>query len=299
MKGDSKLGVLAFLGATALVLVALVAFARYPSLLRGGKEYHAVFRSVAGLNLGDEVRYGGLLVGSITAMQLDNQDPTRIDISFRVNKNTPVRVDTRASISQVGLLGAPHLNLVAGQRDAGALPPGNTVETEDNLTFQDAMSKLARFLGRADTLFAGAERIAATSPLERIDRTLMHADSLFLNANRGSQQLFSKLDSANIQLARLLERTERLVAALDTTVRGARPEIASTQRIAVQTLNETRQLVAELRDAIDRGERVESILRDLAKASDDLARLTDRLERDPLSVLKQQATPRKRVGPTP
>jgi len=299
MKGDSKLGILAFLGATALVLVALVAFARYPSLLRGGKEYHAVFRSVSGLNLGDEVRYGGLLVGSITAMQLDTEDPTRIDITFRVKKTTPVRVDTRASITQVGLLGAPHLNLVTGQSDAAELPPGNVLQTEDNLTFQDAMSKLARFLGRADTLFAGAERIAATSPLERLDRTLVHADSLFINANAGSQQLFSKLDSANSQLANVLARTERLVAALDTTVRSARPEIASTQKVAVETLNETRQLVAELRDAIGRGERVESILRDLSKASDDLARLTNRIERDPLSVLKQQPAPKKRVGPTP
>ncbi|MBC7789005.1 MAG: MCE family protein, partial [Anaerolineae bacterium] len=294
MKGDSKLGILAFLGATALVLVALVAFARYPSLLRGGKEYHAVFRSVSGLNLGDEVRYGGLLVGSITAMQLDSEDPTRIDISFRVKKNTPVRVDTRASITQVGLLGAPHLNLVTGQSDAAELPPGNTLETEDNLTFQDAMSKLARFLGRADTLFSGAEKIAATSPLERLDRTLVHADSLFMNANRGSQHLFSRLDSANNQLTSVLARTERLVAALDTTVRSARPEIASTQKAMVETLNETRQLVAELRNAMDRGERVEAILRDLSKASDDLARLTNRIEREPLSVLRRQAAPKKR-----
>lgn len=299
MKGDSKLGILAFLGATALVLVALVAFARYPSLLRGGKEYHAVFRSVSGLNLGDEVRYGGLLVGSITAMQLDSEDPTRIDISFRVKKNTPVRVDTRASITQVGLLGAPHLNLVTGQSDAAELPPGNTLETEDNLTFQDAMSKLARFLGRADTLFSGAEKIAATSPLERLDRTLVHADSLFMNANRGSQHLFSRLDSANNQLTSVLARTERLVAALDTTVRSARPEITSTQKAMVETLNETRQLVAELRNAMDRGERVEAILRDLSKASDDLARLTNRIEREPLSVLRRQAAPKKRVGPTP
>lgn len=299
MKNESRLGVLAFLGATALVLVALVAFARYPSLLRGGKEYHAVFRSVSGLNLGDEVRYGGLLVGSVTTMRLDNEDPTQIDITFRVKKSTPVRVDTRAGIFQVGLLGAPHLNLVPGQRDAPALPPGNTLQTDDNLTFQDAMSRLAQFLDRADTLFTGAERIAATSPLERLDRTLIHADSLFISANRGSDRLFAQLDSANRQLAGVLGRTERLVAALDTTVRNARPELASTQRAAVETLRETRQLVAELRDAIDRGERLESIMRDLSKASDDLARLTSRLERDPLSVLNQQAAPRKKVGPRP
>src|SRR5205085_12025399 len=63
---DTRFGIFGFLIATALVLVAIVMFARYPTILRTGREYRAVFQSVAGLNRGDEVRYGGLLVGSVT-----------------------------------------------------------------------------------------------------------------------------------------------------------------------------------------------------------------------------------------
>ncbi|HEU4563409.1 MAG TPA: MlaD family protein, partial [Gemmatimonadaceae bacterium] len=114
-RGESRLGIMAFLGVTALVLLALVVFARYPSLFRRGKEYRAVFRAVPGLNLGDEVRYGGLLVGSITEMTLDPADPTRILVTIRVREETPIRADTRASITQVGLLGAPYLNLIPGR----------------------------------------------------------------------------------------------------------------------------------------------------------------------------------------
>ncbi|HVD05405.1 MAG TPA: MlaD family protein, partial [Gemmatimonadaceae bacterium] len=68
---DQRLGIIAFLGVAALVLVALVLFSRYPSLFHSGREYRSVFRSVAGLNVGDEVRYGGLLVGTVTALDLD------------------------------------------------------------------------------------------------------------------------------------------------------------------------------------------------------------------------------------
>ena len=88
-RGESRLGIVAFLGGTALVLVAIVAFARYPSLFHRGSEYRAAFRNVAGLNLGDEVRYGGLIVGSVTRLTLDPVDPTRIEVTFRVRPCAP------------------------------------------------------------------------------------------------------------------------------------------------------------------------------------------------------------------
>ena len=86
---ESRLGILAFLGGTALVLVAIVAFARYPSLFRRGIEYRAAFKNAAGLNLGDEVRYGGLIVGSVTRLALDPEDLTRIEVTFRVGPQKP------------------------------------------------------------------------------------------------------------------------------------------------------------------------------------------------------------------
>jgi phospholipid/cholesterol/gamma-HCH transport system substrate-binding protein len=298
-ESDSRIGVLAFLGATALVLVALVAFARYPSLFRRGNEYRAVFKSVPGLNLGDEVRYGGLLVGSITDLQLDPSDPTRILVGFRVKKYTPIRADTRASITQVGLLGQPFLNLTPGRRDAPPLPPGSTVPSYDNLTFQDAMSRLAQFLDRADTLLGGVERAAATSPWERVNRTISRVDTLVGAANVSSVRIFARLDTTTERLTGLLHRTERLIATLDTTVRSVRPELASTQQEALQTLRDMRVLVTELRDATDRGERLDVIVKNLSLATDHMARLTERLEQDPTSILRRRRAPAKPAGPQP
>lgn len=298
-RDESRIGILTFLGVTALVLLALVAFARYPSLFHRGDEYHAVFRAVPGLNLGDEVRYGGLLVGSITELELDEADPTRIMVSFRVREGTPIRTDTRATITQVGLLGAPYLNLTPGSRSSPPLSAGSTLASEENLTFQDAMSRLAQFLDRADTLLSGVERVAGTSPWERVDRTISRMDSLVITANRGAERAFAGLDSSSVRLALVLDRSERLLATLDTTVRTARPELQSTQREALAAVRELRTLVLELRGALDNGERVDRIARDLATAADNVARLSTRLENDPSSILRRRRAPSKPAGPAP
>jgi phospholipid/cholesterol/gamma-HCH transport system substrate-binding protein len=294
---ESRLGIIAFLGVTALVLVAIVAFARYPSLFRRGSEYRATFRNVAGLNLGDEVRYGGLIVGSVTQLALDPQDPTQVEVTFRVRPQTPMRTDTYATITQVGLLGQPFLNLEAGSSSAPILPPRSRVPSRDNLTFQDAMSRLAIFLDRADTLLHGVERIAASSPWERIDRTLTRVDALLTTAAEGSGRVIDNLDQATAQLTAMLSRTERLVVSLDTTFRGASPAIRQAQRDALAAMRDLRALLADFRDATGDGDRLTRIMDNLSSASEDLARLADRLERDPTSVLQRRQAPKKTAGP--
>src|SRR5256885_13998174 len=170
-RGETRFGIIWLLGGTLLVLAALLVLARYPGIFRTGIEYRAVFKSVAGLNKGDEVRYGGLPVGTVTKMDIDAADPTRIIVAFRVKKTTPIRADTKASITQVGLLGAPYMQLEPGSRTAPAVPPGSTLQTVDNPSFQDAMRRLAEFFDRTDTLLRGAERFAPASPIQRIDQT--------------------------------------------------------------------------------------------------------------------------------
>ena len=294
---DSRLRIVAFLGVTALVLVAIVAFARYPSLFRRGSEYRAAFRNVAGLNLGDEVRYGGLIVGSVTRLALDPLDATQIEVTFRVRPQTPMRTDTYATITQVGLLGQPYLNLEAGLPTSPVLPPQSRVPTRDQLTFQDAMSRLAVFLDRADTLLHGVERIAASSPWDRIDRTFSRVDALLTNATAGSGRVIDNLDQATRQLSSMLEHTEQLIASLDTAFRGASPGLRQAQREALAAMRDLRALLGDVRDATGDGDRLARIVDNLAAASEDLARLADRLEKDPTSVLSRRQPPKKTAGP--
>src|SRR5689334_21494526 len=164
-RGEARFGVIWLLSGTLLVLAALLVLARYPGVFRTGVEYRAVFKSVAGLNKGDEVRYGGLPVGTVTRMDIDPNDPSRIIVAFRIRHGTPIGADTKASITQVGLLGAPYLHLERGTKNAPAIAVGSTIPTVENPSFQDAMRRLAEFLDRTDTLLGGAERFARASPI--------------------------------------------------------------------------------------------------------------------------------------
>lgn len=296
-RSETPLGVFGFLAVTLVVLGALVVFARYPGIFRTGREFRTVFRSVAGLNPGDEVRYGGLLVGIVTNIDVAPRDPTKVLVQFRVRRTLPVRADTRASITQVGLLGQPYLQLEPGRRDSPLVADGGTIPSEDNPTFEDAMSRLAAFFDRADTVLSGAERFTHASPLDRLDQTLTRIDTLVAITTRGSNSTFTNLERTSQSLSELVERSDKLVATLDTAVREGGPGIRTTQQEALRTVRELNSVIGDFRDALQQEGGLDKLVRNMAVASENLARLSERLERDPSSVLKSRAAPVKLAGP--
>jgi phospholipid/cholesterol/gamma-HCH transport system substrate-binding protein len=230
-------------------------------------------------------------------LEIDSAPPSTIRVNLRVRRSTPVRADTRASITQLGLLGEPYLALEPGGGAGPLLAEGAMIPSEDNLSVQDAMRRLAISLDRADSAFATLDRLAQANPLARLDTTLARADTLVRGATAGSERLLSRLDDASRQLGVLLARSERLVGTIDTAVAEARPSLTTTQREAMETLRETRALVIELRTALEEGGGVDRLVRNLNSASENFARLSARLERDPASMLQRRALPPKPSGP--
>ena len=275
------------IGVGTIAFIGILLFARRPFFLDRQREYQTTFQNVAGLNVGDEVRYGGVRVGSVTSLEIDSAPPNTIRVRLRVRRSTPVRTDTRASITQLGLLGQPYLALDPGGEGGALLAEGAIIPSENNLSVQDAMRRLALSL----------DRLAQANPLARLDTTLARADTLVRGATTGSERLLSRLDDASRQLAALLTRSERLVGAIDTAVAAAGPQLSGTQREALETLRETRSLVVELREALDQGGGVNQLVRNLNSASENFAKLSARLERDPASVLQKRALPAKPSGP--
>ncbi len=82
------------------------------------KTYRAYFNFAGGVESGTEVRYsGGPKVGRVETMRIDPQDPSRIEMTFSVDQNLPVKVDSRVKIMSMTPLGRQSRR--SGARRAG------------------------------------------------------------------------------------------------------------------------------------------------------------------------------------
>ena len=77
--------------------------------------------SVSGMALGDPVKFHGVDVGTVKAMQLDPDDARKVQVDVRLRKEAPVKTDTKASLKLKGITGVVLIELNGGAANAKTL----------------------------------------------------------------------------------------------------------------------------------------------------------------------------------
>ena len=144
-----------FEGLFIVVFVAAMA-AAFVWLAKTGHRDDVMYRirfaeSVAGLALGDPVKYQGVDVGHVKAMDLDTEDPSTVLVSVALDKDAPVKTDTRATLRMKGVTGTMYIELHGGTKDAAMLAqatqPGRTPEiASEKSTLNAALDALPKLL---------------------------------------------------------------------------------------------------------------------------------------------------------
>lgn len=132
------------LGAIVLLVAgAFLAFgykAANVSAGTGGYEIEARFSGIGGLQPGDDVQISGVKVGSVKAVELD-QDSYLARVKMTIDPSVQLPVDTAALISSESLLGGKYLALQPGA-DEDLLKPGGVIQ------YTQAPQNLEQLLGQ-------------------------------------------------------------------------------------------------------------------------------------------------------
>src|SRR6476661_4266230 len=138
-KGEQAL-VGTFVIVAAAVLVATI-FLMSGAFGRSVKTFHAYFPFAGGLEPGATVRYsGGPKAGRVDKLRIDPNDPARIEITFSVQSDLPVKVDSKAKIMSMSPLGDNHLEIFPGTPQSAAAKNGDMLPSETYVDF-NALTK--------------------------------------------------------------------------------------------------------------------------------------------------------------
>ena len=272
---------------TILVAVFGLLFALWAAKYSADKsfqEYYVIFNEpVTGLTEGGSVQYNGISVGTIEELSLNPRDPRQVRARLKLEASAPVKVDTKAKLSQAGITGSPFIQLTGGSPNAPRLV-SNDADTIPVITTEP--SALQNIADTASKLVARLDKLMSEENIEHIDNTLTNLDNitaalgdatqkedlraLVRNARLASEQLNATLESAsgavaNIdrELPALLRKLDATITRLDSAAGGA-DAILNENRAAIQsfandglaqlgpTLGELRALVRDLRRVTDR-----------------------------------------------
>ena len=140
-------------GAVVLVIaVWFLAFAYNSSELSPVRGYSlsAKFGGVGGLAPGNDVRIGGVKIGSVLEQRIDPND-YRAVVVFTVRNDLKLPEDTVAAITSDGLLGGKYLRLEPGHSQTMLAAGAALKTTRDALSLEDMLGRAIFLLSEGDS----------------------------------------------------------------------------------------------------------------------------------------------------
>lgn len=249
--------------------------------------------SVAGLNLNAPVKYNGVDVGKVQAIELDHTNPKTVNLFFAIQRGTPVKEDTIAILKTQGLTGIAYVELSGGSVASPLLraqegAPYPVIRTAPSLSarlenvLSSVLVKLDDTSTNINAMLSKKNQAALSSTLadvalithtvaarkDTIDAGLQDAAKTLKNSAKAS----AKLDPLAERIGRAADAVELMGQAVTKTSVSAGAAVdgvgADVKRFGNDTLPELERLLGEL-----------------SSLSSSLRLLTEQTRRDPKGLI--------------
>lgn len=295
---DSKVN-FAAVGAFVIGLgAALVAAILW--LAAGGELHHKVdlYRavsdeSVAGLNINAPVKYRGVDVGKVKGIRLVLNNPQQVQLTFAIERGTPVKTDTVATLSTQGLTGIAYVELSGGSTNAPLLVSAMDGEPPLIVTKPSLPARLEQALTRVlgsvdktshalDGVFTDQNKQAlsvALANIVAITQTVADRKASIDLALRNADKTMANAAVVSARMDATLDRIDKAADSFDAMSRQVDKTAASAGETVTAVGSDLQHLSGDV------GPQLETLMRDLSTLSASLRRLSEQTERNPKSLV--------------
>ena len=283
------------------------------------KTYRAFFPFAGGVEPGTAVRYsGGPKVGRVEKVQIDPRNPSRIEVTFSVDSDLPVKMDSRVKIMSMTPLGDNHVEILPGAAASAAAPTGALLPSDAYVDLSSLMAEVQDIAPQAQELIKSLnDRVVELkvtlgrvndlmSDRNRSNLSAVLADSRgLIQENR--PQLKSTLEHLNEVSGRLqpvlddLRKTEaqatQTLDHVDTVIGENRPDLHQAVLELRQSLATVTSLTGRLDQTVDvNSENIDEVLDNLRDVTENLKELTDTIKARPYLLIRSTAQPEHKPG---
>lgn len=154
-----RVGIFVFIG-TIILVVALYFIGSRQHIFTKNIQLHAVFENVSGLQIGNNVRYSGINVGTVTKIEMKEAGKIVIQMSVEEKASYFIKKDAVASINSDGLVGSMVVNISPGQDERELIvASGDTIQSRSSASTEAMLKTLSETNENAALLTADLLKI--------------------------------------------------------------------------------------------------------------------------------------------
>jgi phospholipid/cholesterol/gamma-HCH transport system substrate-binding protein len=300
------------------ILVAAV-FAINGGSPRAVKTYHAEFQFAGGLEPGAMVRYsGGPKVGRVVSLQVNLQDPSRIDLTFSVRSDLAVKTDSKVKIMSTSPLGDNHLELLPGSAQAPIAAEGALLASQNYVDFNALTEQVNNIGPQAQQLLRNLnDRVTELKvTLNRVNEllndenrsnlaaTLAETRGLITDSRPRVRSALDHVNTLNEKLEPLIQdfrktsaQATEVLAHVDDLVGEERPEVRQAVIGLQGTLKSLTELTGRLNQTVDvNSENIDQLFDNLLHVSENLKEFTETIRARPYTLIRAANPPEHKTG---
>lgn len=288
--------------ATVFLLLFVLWAAKF-SADRNWREYQVIFTEpVTGLTQGSSVQYNGITVGTVDRLSLAPEDARKVVAKLKLQADAPVKVDTKAKMSQQGITGQPFIQLTGGSPEAPALVPR---ERGDIPVIRTEPSALQNIADTANRLVLRLDEILSEDNIANVSKTLENLETAtgaiagqrdnleatLVSMRASSDSLKQTLQTTNGAVERLDREVIRELPALVDKLDRSLAQLEGTTRNANALISENRAPIAAFtRDGL---QQIGPTMSELRSTTRELRKLMERMDGNPAGYVLGRSQPKE------
>jgi len=261
--------------------------------------YRARFVFTKGIQSGSLVRVGGLLVGKVDKVYFPEDDNTRIEVTVSVDASAPVRVDSRASITAMGIMGDYYIEISPGTMNAAALESGEMIQSFEAPSFTQMGENLAgpidRITVQIEEMLIGLNAVLDKKNVSHISSMIASIDTILLQNEDNASVLATNLTSLTVELHELTEHLNKMMKQNEESFTTAITQFNSSMMRAESLMVGLAHMSNEVNYLIRNNEvSLGEVLLNLKDASRNFETFTRKVKIQPWSLIRKSAAPERK-----
>ncbi|MEI6885767.1 MAG: MlaD family protein [Bacteroidota bacterium] len=129
-------------GGLAIFVFAIFIIGKQKNLFNPVFKITTSFYNVSGLQVGNNVRFSGITVGTVDRIAIINDSTVKVDMLIRKEVKQFIKTDCEVAIGSSGLIGDKLLIITQGSTDAGVVKDGQKLESVEPVEMDAIMANL-------------------------------------------------------------------------------------------------------------------------------------------------------------
>lgn len=201
-----RLGI--FIAIGSLLIIVFAAAVAGSRLVQKRDVYYIQFEnySVSGLQIGGAVNYQGIKVGRVENIRINPKDVTKIIITISVDAGTPIKQDTEAVLTLVGITGLKSVEIRGGTNESALLPKKSYIKAGVSM-FDDISDRAISIAEKIDLIASNLSQLTSSENQKNIANILAQTSLLITDTREN-------MATTLISLSRIANNTADLTTDL-------------------------------------------------------------------------------------